>query len=207
VTILVGCGGGAMNDLPVVRVTVAAAATQTAVWAAGQIQALTQTPADVAMTAMAPTLLMAGLEALPQYAITANASSERGSPEWSAVQATGEPDTLVCGDAESAWESSDPNTVSALTVGFADLVRPERVNIYESFSPGFVESVEIVDVYGERHSIYQAETGLAAVCPRILTIPVENSDYRANVVIVWVNQSGNPNGRSGIDAVQLIGTR
>ena len=210
VMLLIGCGGGVSrteDELAVVRVTVAAASTQTAVRAAELVGALTQTPVDVAMTAMAPTLAMAGMEQLPQWAITASASSERGSPEWSALQVTGEPNTLECIDAETAWESAEPNTVSALTVAFSQLVTPERVNIYESFNPGYVTSVEIRDVYGELHMIYQAEPAPTVICPRMLTIPLENVDYRANVVIVTVNQMNAPGGRSAIDAVQLIGTR
>lgn len=209
VMILVGCGGERPeNDLAIVRVTIAAASTQTAVRAAELVGALTLTPVDLAMTQMAPTLEMAGMEQLPQYAITASASSERGGLEWSALQATGEPNTLECGDAETAWESAEPNTISALTVVFAQLVVPERVNIYESLNPGYVISVEIQDVYGEFHSVYQAEPGPSTICPRVLTILIEGEiDYRANVVIIHVGQATAPGGRTGIDAVQLIGTR
>jgi hypothetical protein len=207
VMILVGCGEPA-NDLAIARVTVAAASTQTAVRASELVYALTQTPVDVALTAMAPTLEMAGLESLPQYAMTANADSERGSPEWSALQTTGEPNTLECGDAGTAWEPSLPYSLAALTAAFSELVTPVRVNVYESFNPGYVTSVEILDVYGELHSIYQAEPAPTAICPRVLTIPLEGQvDYRANVVIIRLDQRTNPGGWSGIDAVQLIGTR
>ncbi len=208
VIILVGCGAPASSDLAVVRVTVAAASTQTAVRASELVQGLTQTPVDVALTYMAPTLEMAGLERLPQYAITANADSERGSPDWSALQAIGEPDTLECVDAVTAWEPAVQNGQGILTVAFADLVTPVQVNVYESFNPGYVTAVEILDVYGELHAIYQAVPTPTAVCPRVLTIPLEgNVDYRANVVIIHLDQATAPGGWAGIDAVQLLGTR
>jgi hypothetical protein len=207
VIILVGCGPPT-NDLAIVRVTVAAASTQTAVRAAELVHGLTQTPVDVALTYMAPTLEMAGLEHLPQYAITANSDSERGSPGWSALQAIGEPNTLECVDAVTAWEPAVQNGQGILTVAFAQLVTPVQVNVYESFNPGYVTAVEILDVYGELHAIYQAAPTPTPICPRVLTIPLEGSvDYRANVVIIYLDQATAPGGWAGIDAVQLIGTR
>jgi hypothetical protein len=144
-------------------------------------------------------------EEIRQWASSAEASSEYSSPDWSANQATGAPDTLYCGDMETAWASSEENGVDWLEVSYEIRVIPTEVNIYESHTPTQIVKVELVDSSGSYHEIYSAVPEMMVDCPFVLSVQVSNVDYLAVAVRVSVDQSVIDLPWDEIDAVELVG--
>ena len=155
-----------------------------------------------------PTLAASGLEEYRQWGLSAMASSQRAGLNFSAAQATGPPNTLECGEAETAWASLEPNTQEELTVLFTEPVIPLQVIIHESYNPGFVTQVRLVDIFGDTPIIYQAAPQLAGTCPRSLTIhvPLNTAAPRAGALIITLDQTAAPSWAQ-IDAVELVGAR
>jgi hypothetical protein len=138
-----------------------------------------------------------------QWALSATASTEYTSDEWSAAQATGKPDVLGCGDDASAWASLEPDGVDWLELTYPYKVRPTGVRVYEVYGVSSIDKVEIKDAAGTYHTVY---TGRPEVmpCPRVLDIPVSGIAGGANVVRVSLDQRSR-NDWNEIDAVLLIG--
>jgi hypothetical protein len=161
----------------------------------------TATPVPSTGTPILPTVAPGELS---QWAISAVASSEYSSPEWSAQQATGAPDTPECGDYQTAWATESYDGVDWLEVGYATPVRPVRINIHETNSPGFIVRVEVKDEGGMYHTVWQGTPGALDQCPRILSVPVTGIESR--VVAVRINLDQRAGGDwDEIDAVELIG--
>jgi hypothetical protein len=140
-----------------------------------------------------------------QWAVSATASSEYGSDDWSAMQATGAPDTPECGDYTTAWASSGSDTLEWIELIYATPVFPRQVIIHITYNPSQVTRVELLDEVGNYHQVFTANSHEVAECPYILTLDVP-ADLGVKVVGVriTIDQSviGNWN---EIDAVELVG--
>ena len=146
-----------------------------------------------------------GIE-MQQWAVSASASSEYGNPDWGAVQATGEPDTLECGDTATAWASKGSDSVEWLELEYGFPVRPSVVNIIQTNSPDQVVMVELVDTDGVYHEIYRGEPETKSDdCPYTLSIRIPKANYLATGVKITIDQSVIPATWNEIDAVELIG--
>ncbi|NMA75602.1 MAG: hypothetical protein GX963_15940, partial [Bacteroidales bacterium] len=77
-------------------------------------------------------------QSFAQWAITATASSQYGSGDWSAKQIVGEPNVYPnYGDNGQAWAPGSMNNgLQWVELGFLEAVYVERVEIYETFNPG-----------------------------------------------------------------------
>ncbi len=144
-------------------------------------------------------------EPIRQWATSATASSQYSEPDYSAMQATGAPDTIDCGDRPTAWASLEYFTIDWLEVGFETPVFPREVNIYESHTPSQVVLVELVDTAGGYHEIYTAEPEMQIDCPFVLSIEVADIDYPVLGVKITVDQSQLDLPLDEIDAVELVG--
>jgi hypothetical protein len=141
---------------------------------------------------------------LRQWAASATASSEYGNPDWSAIQATGAPNTSTCGDLPTAWASANKNEFATLTLSYATPVIPTRVEIHQTYSPGSIVKVEVADGTGASSTIYEGQPNAIKECPHILIIPITGVATKVNTITVSIDQSvvGDWN---EIDAVELIG--
>lgn len=167
-------------------------------------QALTPTPTQPSATDLPPAELDA--ETIVQWAQEAEASSSFSEPSWSAQQATGQPDTLRCGDLQTAWASAAPDSVAWLLLQYQEPVHVTGVNIYQTFNPNQVVKVELVDDFGDSLVIYdQPPVPVDQPCPYILSIEIERTDQRYDAVRVTVDQSSLGLGWNEIDAVELVG--
>jgi hypothetical protein len=192
-------------DTETLQPTLNAASTRSAEEVVSLALSLSQTPEYSVLTSAAPTLALIGQEEIRQYAAAAQADSERQDIQWSAAQAAGPPNTETCLDSPTAWASLEPNSRLTLRTYFAELVVPTGVIVYQTFNPGFIEQVVIVDVYGEPHIVYSAVPQPQAICPFPLVIPVAGANYPANTVVVILDQTTSLLGSSQIDAVEMIG--
>jgi hypothetical protein len=140
-----------------------------------------------------------------QWAITAAASSESGDPDHGALQATGKPDTVVCGDAPSAWSPTEAESVAWLELSYDSPTIPTLINIIQTRNPSQIVRVELVDLLAGYHEIYAAQPYARAECPYTLSIPVD-VDYQIGGVRITVDHSVLGIGRTQIDAVEVIGS-
>lgn len=145
-------------------------------------------------------------ETIRQWAISAVASSEYGSTDWNAMQATGEPNTPECGDHETAWASADSATVEWIELIYAEAVFPTEVNIHQSYNPNQVVKVELLDTSGNYHVVYEAAALWQDLCPYVLKISVENADYQVLSIRITIDQTVVQSWNE-IDAVELIGKK
>jgi hypothetical protein len=142
-------------------------------------------------------------EVVRQWAASAVASSEYTTSGWSAVDATGAPDTYPeCGDFATAWASESSDGLDWIELQYASPVIPTEINIYETHSPDQISSVDVIDVNGNTLNVYTGVPEIGDECPLILSIPV-SLDVQVDRVVVTVDQTLLP--WSEIDAVELVG--
>lgn len=141
-----------------------------------------------------------------QWAAGAEASSEFADPEWAAIQAVGEPDTLRCGDYQTAWATAGSDTIETLVLTYTVSVHVTGINIVQTFKPNQVTQVELVGAFERAVTIYDDKpTQVDQPCPYTLSIPVEKTEGRFSKVRITVDQSVLGLGWNQIDAVELIG--
>ena len=141
---------------------------------------------------------------LRQWATGATASSQYGDDDYSAQQAIGAPNTMECGDIETAWASETSDGVDWLEVTFATAVVPSEINIRETNMPGFINKVEVKDEAGVYYTVWEGTPAIVEECPRVLTVSVSGVNARVSAVRINLDQ------REGgwwneIDAVELVG--
>lgn len=139
-----------------------------------------------------------------QWAFTAFASTEYSSNSWSAPRATGAPDVATCGDDPNAWASASGGTMEWLQLNYLTPVIPTQINIVESYNPGAVYRVEVVDTDGGTHVVYEGTASVVETCPRVFTVEVSGIDFPVQAVILYLDQSAADNWCE-IDAVELVG--
>jgi hypothetical protein len=152
---------------------------------------------------------------ISQFASSATASSEWSPDAWSTSQAVGEPDVpqepilpegsnAGCGDHPNAWASQASSGEDWLEVTFATPVVPTQIDIYETYNPGSIGTVEVKLANGEYATVYSSTPGEAQTCPRILSISVKKFVGKISVVRIHVDQRILQSWDE-IDAVKLVG--
>ena len=140
------------------------------------------------------------------WAIDAAASTEYGEDGYGAIQATGAPDTLLPGDAATAWaplEADDGEQWLELAYEFP--LVPAEINIYESYNPGAIFSVEVYDLANEEWVVvWEDEPGPIDEPGRVLSIETAGIDVVTDGVRIWLDTSA-VEGWNEIDAVELRG--
>ena len=147
-----------------------------------------------------------GGEPINLYATSAFASTEYGTDSWSAMQATGAPDTLECGDQSTAWASAASNGVDWLELTYDQTVYVTQINIHQTYNPDQVVLVELITPESEVVPVYESVPFEFTddACPFMLAIPLDGT-ILANGVRITVDQSQLTLGWNEIDAVELIG--
>jgi hypothetical protein len=171
--------------------------TETQIWLEETL--VWQVETQAVQTAEAPISLEEG--EIGQYAARAIASSEYADIRWSAGQAARAPDTLACGDYQTAWASRSSSGSDWLLLTYAQAVIPTRIIIYETYNPGAISKVEVLDQNGAATSVYTAAPATSSQCPNRLVI----EDLAVDTPIISVKLTLNHTVWSEIDAVQLIG--
>ena len=140
---------------------------------------------------------------LHQWAATAVASSEYTNTDWSAMQATGKPDTQAAGDARTAWASFEADGGEEwLELGYENAVIPTRVRVHETYNPGAVVKIEGRDEKGEWRVLWQ---GRDPIREGIGWLEVDVTAAFATRSIRLTLDSANVAGWNEVDAVELIG--
>jgi len=149
-----------------------------------------------------------GSQLLRQWGADAAASSEFADPEWSAMQATGAPDTDQCGDYQSAWASSGSDDIEWLVITYTVPVYATNLNIIQSFNPNQVSEVVLKGSDGEDMVIYSSPpVQVDRPCPYELSLTFDKTPFKVNAVRITLDQSVIGLGWNEIDAVELVGER
>jgi hypothetical protein len=213
--IVLACTCGPLGALSEAQKTLAPALTEVEqqmptfeAMATQSVMTLTATGPDLeTLNAMVPTL-QAGITEVAgqgeQWAVSAAASSQYGDTSWSAMQATGAPNTAVCADQVTAWASQSPGTVETLQLVYAMPVIPQRIDIYQTYHPGTVVRVEVIDEAGVSYVVYEGQAIPIDQCPFVMSVKVSGVQARVRTVIITIDQS-TVNDWSEIDAVMLVG--
>ncbi|MBU0512263.1 MAG: hypothetical protein KKD28_07180 [Chloroflexi bacterium] len=144
------------------------------------------------------------LTEIRQWANSATASSQYGSSNWSALQATGAPNVTACADDGDAWAAAKSTTVEWLEVTFAVPVEPTQVNVHISYNPTYITKMELIDLDGVSHQIYGFEARSYSECPTIFSVDMTENGYQASRLKITIDQSTSPSWVE-IDAVELVG--
>lgn len=141
---------------------------------------------------------------LRQWAVGAAASSEYSSDGWCARQATGEPDTLEAGDRQTAWASRDADGgIETLELEFQYAVVPERLSIHETYNPGAVVRVEVMDKAGASSILWEGKDPTAGAIG-VFEVPLDAGGRALARVRIVLDSAAAP-GWNEIDAVELAG--
>jgi hypothetical protein len=137
-----------------------------------------------------------------QWGTAASASSEYASPQFSARQAAGPPNTRQCADTETAWASGHQSKPEWLEISYAVPVKATKVVVYETWNPGHVVEIDLKDTAGNYHPIFKGPD-TTSQCPGMFSPEFPQTSYPVNGVKVYVED---PAGDwAEIDAVQLVG--
>ncbi len=142
--------------------------------------------------------------ALAQWAISAEASSQFGFPDWSPNRVIGEPQVSACVDDPRAWASARGTGLEWLELYYAEPVYATEVRVYQTFGRGGMARVLVVDEDGLAHLVWEGDD--TGPCPGVLAVSFPRTAFRVQRVRLEIDES-----RQGfwnqIDAVALIGIK
>jgi hypothetical protein len=153
----------------------------------------------------ATTAPVASVDEVVQWATAAVASSQYGSQEWSAGQATGEPDTPFYGDFATAWAPAASDAGPEwIELSYAQAVVPTRVDIHETSAAGFVTRVEAWDEGTGGLVVLWEGTDPSPDERTVFSPPLDAVAFATDRIRITIDTS--VPGWNEIDAVGLIGT-
>lgn len=130
----------------------------------------------------------------------------------SAMQAYGAPNVNIHTHSASAFvfENEDADTQTVM-LGVVEPLYSTGVSIFESYNPGFVTKIELRDVDGNMHTVWQAsggdtDTPADSTALWTFTRSWPKTSYKVNAVQISVNTALATDKFEEIDAVKLIGT-
>lgn len=153
-----------------------------------------------------PVLAQGELDAteVRQWASSAEATSEYTVSGWSAMQATGAPDTDSCGDLSTAWASATSTERAALTLYYDTPVIPTRINIFQTYNPGAITSVQLIPADGSSRITLPDSADPGTDCPGVFSVFMDPDLPATNGIVINLDQSITGNWNE-IDAVELVG--
>jgi hypothetical protein len=144
---------------------------------------------------------------LRQWASSADGTSEFGSSSWNFEQATGSPDTNMCGDIQTAWASASSTGVDSITLDFDEAVIPAQINIYQTYNPGSIVAVEVANSKGGKAITLNDSIDPPGntPCPGVFSLDVSGIETAVDRVTIYLDQTIGGSWNE-IDAVELVGT-
>jgi hypothetical protein len=123
---------------------------------------------------------------------------------WGTEQATGPPDTKGSGDIPTAWASETPDGQQEwLLLKYAKAVQPSAVVIHETYNPGAVTKVCLLDANALEVVVWSGTdpTGANGAGRGVFTVPVQ-VNFKTSAVKIYLDSPKFP-GWNEIDAVGL----
>lgn len=148
---------------------------------------------------------------LGEWAISADASSSymdhTGKDSWSADQMIGKPDVETYGDNRNAWTSKEADKgLEWVKLTFQKAVNATEVNIRQTYNPGAIIKVELIDEKGKSHIVWEDvdKTKYEPDKIQYFTAIFNRTDYKTKTVKITLAANA-VQGWNEIDAVQLVG--
>jgi hypothetical protein len=131
-------------------------------------------------------------------------SSEYSPSAWSASKTLGAPTISNCGDNSEAWASSSSDARREfLVLEYDDPAPVNRIFIYETLSPGAVDTVYVLNPHTNAYEkVYEATAAASASCPRQLTISFPVTSFPVSRIRIAINSPA-VGGFNEIDAVGI----
>ncbi len=145
-----------------------------------------------------------------QWAITAKASSTYASQtgqnaSWGPEQMTGEPNVKAYGDNGFAWASKEQDKgMEWVKLTFEKEVNATEIRIKETFNPGAITKIELIDTDKNSHVVYENTAEKRDASMQYLVASFEKTAYKTKTVKITID-SPTVTGWNEIDAVQLVG--
>lgn len=143
---------------------------------------------------------------IEQWAVAAEASSEYTDDSWSARQVTGAADTPEAGDIGTAWAAASADVeAETLVLVYAQPVNPTGIEIYESYNPGAVARIEVLDPNTDDWvAVWEGVADTAGEEIAVFRPQLTPVDFATDQVRLTIDEPLIP-GWNEIDAVKLIG--
>jgi hypothetical protein len=142
----------------------------------------------------------------PQYATRViDFSSQYSSPNWSAQQALGKPNTFQYGDIKTAWTHSSQKKNSGIefiTLGYDRPVFASGVVVRETSGNGFVTQVDVVDTSDKLHTVWKGVDPSQPGSPVDFAISWEPTSFLVKGVKIYVDTKHSSTWEE-IDSVEL----
>jgi len=118
----------------------------------------------------------------------------------------GEPDTPEPGDFSTAWAASDSDAqIETLTLTFEQAVIPIAIEIYESYNPGAVVRIEVLDPNTDEWVVvWEGVSDTVGQEIAVFRPELQPVDFATNQVRLTIDEPSVV-GWNEIDAVKLIG--
>lgn len=136
-------------------------------------------------------------------------STQYTASSWSASQALGKPNTYPkYGDFTTAWASlTEDEKREYLELGFDTLQTIKKIEIYETFNPGAIDSIYLRDASSKKWTVvYSKPIKSLPAAARIFTIQIIETPYFVDAIRLALN-SKDVKGWNEIDAVAITGQR
>jgi hypothetical protein len=130
-------------------------------------------------------------------------SSQYGEDDWSAEQVLGSPDVYPSsGDNVHAWASMNQDGKDEFIEVAIPAGRISATEIYETFNPGAIRSIDLISTDGSEHRIFNGAPGIRDVGSRVERTEFTCTSHKMIAVRVSLNASAVP-GWNEIDAIAV----
>jgi len=126
---------------------------------------------------------------------------------WSPYKMVGKPDVDKYGDNGNAWASKNPDKgIEWVKLTFPKAVNATGVRIRQSYNPGAVIKIELIDDKGKNHTVWSGvdDTKYAPDKIKYFSTNFDKTDYKTKTVKITL-ATNSVSGWNEIDAVQLVG--
>ncbi|CAL1542132.1 unnamed protein product [Lymnaea stagnalis] len=132
-------------------------------------------------------------------------SSQYNNTGWSADQVVGSPKVYPeHGDLNGAWASGSIDKHQFIELEFEHPVTPSAINIYETYNPGGVIAIKVLNLYNKWELLWQTHTPEVLSSSRIFSPPLKEVIFSTNRIRLDVDCTA-ANSWCEIDAVELVG--
>ncbi|GAA4051484.1 hypothetical protein GCM10022409_42860 [Hymenobacter glaciei] len=136
--------------------------------------------------------------------VEASSQKAEGKEAFSPSQVLGAPNALPLGEiSNNAWIPRKEGAGEFIEVKFLRSVAAQQVTVVESFNPGSITKIELIDTKGVHHEVYaNANPGPLPEPSRSLEVKFPAAEYRTLGVKVYMN-TGKVEGINQIDAIGI----
>lgn len=168
------------------------------------------TTCSLALVLLALPFSTASAQLLDQWASTLIEVSSEFNPSpggsWSGSQALGAPDTFSHGDINTAWAPLlNSDGLQSITLGYTTPVYAYGAIIRETYNPGFVTQVEVIDTNDVNHVVWSGTDTSPADQISDFAVNWTQTTYLVDGLKITIDTDHHSSWEE-IDAVQLRGT-